>query len=75
MSEVLKGTNDWKQLTFYFNSKDRTQIQVGFRLGSYSDNCKGEAWFKDLKLERGYLTEDTNWNMVCFIFENLDVNV
>ena len=75
MSEVIKGTNDWKQLTLCFNSKERTQIEVGFRLGSYVDDCKGEAWFKDLKLERGYINEDTNWNMVCFIFENLDVNI
>lgn len=75
MSEVLKGTNYWKQLTFCFNSKDRTQIQVGFRLGTYLGNCKGDAWFKDLKLERGSPREDTNWNMICFIFENLDANV
>ncbi len=75
MSETIQGTNDWKKLSFCFNSKNREQITIGFRLGSNNDNCKGTAWFKDLKLERGYSSGDTEWNMVCFIFENLDVTI
>lgn len=75
MSETMQGSNEWKKLSFCFNSKNREQIIIGFRLGSNNDNCKGTAWFKDLKLEMGYTTSDTEWNMVCFIFENLDVTI
>lgn len=75
MSETMQGSNKWKKLSFCFNSKNREQITIGFRLGSNNDNCKGTAWFKDLKLEMGYTTNDTEWNMVCFIFENLNVNI
>ena len=73
-STNIKGTSDWTKIEFMFDSKARTEVEIGFRLGSYSDNCKGTAWFSDLKLEVGAETLDSNWKMVCFIFENIDVN-
>lgn len=74
-SSTITGTQDWQKLEFMFNSKDRTEVEIGFRLGSYADNCKGTAWFSDLNLEVGSATQDTNWKMVCFIFHNLDVTL
>ena len=38
-SDNVTGTSDWKEVTFYFNSKNRTSIDVGFRLGGYEDDC------------------------------------
>ena len=73
---MIKGTTDgWQKVEFLFDSKNRTEVNIGFRLGAYSDNCKGTAWFSDLKLEIGSKKVDTHWKMACFIVENLDVNI
>lgn len=74
-SSTVTGTQDWQKIEFLFYSKNRTEVEIGFRLGSYADNCKGTAWFSDLSLEVGSMTQDTDWKMVCFIFHNLDVTV
>lgn len=50
-SKSITGTNDWQKLEFIFNSKKRTSVKVGFRLGGYDDNCTGIAWFSDFTLE------------------------
>jgi thermitase len=47
----LIGTNDWTYVSLSFNTGDRTQIDVGARLGMYSGTTTGIAWFDDLKLE------------------------
>ncbi len=39
-SNNVKDTSDWTDISFYFNSKNRTQVDVGFRLGGIEDNCK-----------------------------------
>ncbi len=74
-SKTITGTSNWQDLTFYFNSKNRTEVNLGFRLGGYAEKSKGTAWFSDFQVEVG--TENTNskWKMVCFIFPNIDVNV
>lgn len=75
-SKVVKGTEDWQEVEFMFNSKKDSTIKIGFRLGGDEENCKGTAWFSDFKLEQGVAnTEDTNWNMACFIFHNVDVQI
>lgn len=72
-SKSITGTNDWQKLEFIFNSKNRTSVKIGFRLGGYDDNCTGTAWFSDFTMEAGAKSEDTNWNFACFIFTNTDV--
>lgn len=52
-SKSITGTNDWQKLEFIFNSKNRTSVDLGFRLGGYDDNCTGTAWFSDFTLEAG----------------------
>lgn len=74
-SESITGTNDWQKLEFIFNSKNRTSVDLGFRLGGYDDNCTGTAWFSDFSIEVGSNTNDTNWNIACFIFENTNVQI
>ncbi len=74
-SESITGTNDWQKLEFIFNSKARTSVDVGFRLGGYDDNCTGTVWFSDFTIERGIQPNSTNWNFACFVFQNTDVKI
>lgn len=74
-SESIVGTNDWQEIQLLFNSKNRNNVDIGFRLGGYDDNCTGTAWFSDFKIESGIADTTTNWNVVCFIFTDIDVTV
>lgn len=74
-SIMLSGTQDWQELTFYFNSKNRKEVDVSFRLGGYDEKSKGTAWFSDFKMEEGVVSQSNNWKFVCFIFPKIDVDV
>lgn len=74
-SIAITGTEDWQKIEMIFNSKNREEIDIGFRLGGYLGNCTGTAWFSDFTLEEGTVSESKNWNFACFIFENTDVVV
>ncbi|MCI9178194.1 MAG: hypothetical protein HFJ28_06600 [Clostridia bacterium] len=74
-SNFVQGTKDWQKLTFYFNSKNRSEVDIGFRLGGYAEESKGTAWFSDFTMEVGTANQDKTWKMACFIFPNIDVNV
>lgn len=74
-SNNITGTTDWTEVTFYFNSKDREEVKLGFRLGGYNDSVIGTAWFSDLQIESGIMDETNTWNFLCLIFDNIDVNV
>ena len=51
-TESILGTNDWKQITWEFNSGDASILHIGCRLGNHGSSCTGTAWFDDLKLEK-----------------------
>ena len=74
-SESIIGTNDWQQLEFIFDSKNREEIEIGFRLGGNETKTKGTVWFSDFKLEQGIKDNSNNWNVACFIIKNVDVNI
>ncbi len=74
-SKSITGTNEWQKLEFMFNSKNRTSVDIAFRLGGYDGNCMGTVWFTDFNLELGSVDENTEWNFACFIFDNIDVNL
>ena len=74
-SDNIEGTQDWTEVEFYFNSKNRTEVDVGFRLGGFEDNCIGTAWFSDFKVESGIADESNTWNFLCVLFDNVDVNI
>ena len=74
-SVMISGTQDWQELTFLFNSKNRNEVNISFRLGGYAESSKGTAWFSDFKIEKGVANQNKNWNFACFIFPKLDVNV
>ena len=74
-SRSIDGTNEWTDLDFIFNSKNRDKVKVAFRLGGNTGNCKGTAWFSDLKIEEGIPNNenDTEWKFACFIFKNIKI--
>ncbi|MBQ2937498.1 MAG: hypothetical protein IJE05_01220 [Clostridia bacterium] len=74
-SIAITGTQDWQKIEMIFNSKNREEVDIGFRLGGYLGECTGTAWFSDFTLEEGTKSESNNWNFACFIFENTDVEV
>ena len=47
----LYGTNDWTFVSVDFDTGSVTSLQVAARLGMYSGDTTGTAWFDDLKLE------------------------
>lgn len=74
-SIAIQGDTDWQKIELIFNSKDREKINIGFRLGGYLGEAKGQAWFSDFKLEEGILEQDNEWKFACFIFKTTDVNI
>lgn len=74
-SVAISGTEDWQKIELIFNSKDREIVNIGFRLGGYLGEAKGEAWFSDFTLEQGIADTDNEWNFACFIFETTDVTL
>ena len=74
-SNYITGTHDWQKLEFIFQSKNREQVDIGFRLGGFENDCKGTAWFSDFVIEEGLGDNSSTWNFVCFVFENVDVAI
>ena len=76
-SITISGTQDWQEITFLFNSKDREKVDIGFRLGGYAEKSIGTAWFSDFKIEVGTATSSNSneWKFGCFIFPEIDVDV
>ena len=74
-SVAISGDNDWQQVEFIFNSKNRDTVDIAFRLGGTEGYAKGEAWFSDFKIEQGEREKDSDWNFACFVFENTNVNI
>lgn len=50
-SDPVPATSDWRLLIFDFNSKDRTEVEVGPHLGWHASVVTGTAWFADLHME------------------------
>jgi len=76
-SKVISGTNDWTKLEFYFNSKNNSKVEIGFRLGGNGQKAKGTAWISDITLEEGFQEKNatTTWNFACFVFDSVDVKL
>ena len=74
-SDNVIGTTDWTKVEFLFNSKNETQMEIGFRLGGFEDNAIGTVWFSDFKIEATTLNETNEWNFLCILFDNIDVNI
>lgn len=74
-SIAVKGTTDWQKIELIFNSKNKEELAIGVRLGGYEGECKGTAWFSDIKIEQGAADESNEWKFACFMYNNTDVNI
>lgn len=74
-SIAISGTQDWQKIELIFNSKNREELNLGFRLGGYLGEAKGEAWFSNFSIEEGTASENSDWKFACYIFETTDVNL
>ena len=74
-SDNVIGTSDWTKIEFIFNSKNREEVQIGFRLGGNYDDSKGTAWFSDITIESGIADTSNNWKFLCLIFDETNVNL
>lgn len=74
-SVAISGTQDWQEVELIFNSKDREEVNIGFRLGGYLGKATGEAWFSDFSIEEGITNSNNNWKFACFIFQSTDVTI
>lgn len=74
-SIAISGTQDWQKIELIFNSKNREEVNIGFRLGGYLGEAKGEAWFADFAIEEGLEEQNNNWKFACFIFKSTDVTI
>ncbi len=74
-SVAISGTQEWQKIELIFNSKNREEVNIGFRLGGYLGKAKGEAWFSNFTIEEGIAEQDNNWKFACFIFKTTDVTI
>lgn len=74
-SVAISGTQDWQKIELIFNSKNREEVNIGFRLGGYLGKATGEAWFSDFTIEEGTASSNNNWKFACFVFQTTDVTI
>lgn len=74
-SMAITGTQDWQKIELIFNAKDRETVNIGFRLGGYLGDAKGEAWFSDFTIEEGTSEQNNQWKFANFILKTTDVNL
>lgn len=49
-TEAFSGKQNWKKVSFEFDTGGMDTIKIGPRLGHYSSMAMGTAWFDDLQL-------------------------
>ncbi|MBN8420051.1 MAG: hypothetical protein J0L73_14130 [Verrucomicrobia bacterium] len=49
-TEAFSGKQNWKKVSFEFDTGGMNTIKIGPRLGHYSSMAMGTAWFDDLQL-------------------------
>lgn len=71
----IQGTNDWQKITLLVDSKNSESLKICFRLGGYDGLSKGKAWFSDIHVEKGFKDVSRDWNVACFLIDNVNVNL
>lgn len=71
----LQGTNDWQEVTLLVDSQNSENLRIGFRLGGYEGYSKGKVWFSDMHVEKGTKDPTKDWNVACFLIDNVNFNV
>lgn len=71
-SMPIQGTNDWQKVDLLVDSKNAESIKICFRLGGYDGVSKGKVWFSDIHVEQGYKDVSKDWNVACFLINNVE---
>ena len=71
----IVGNTDWQKVSLLVDSKDSDKLDISFRLGGYEGYSKGKVWFSDIHVEKGIKDATDDWNVVCFLINNVDVNL
>ena len=73
-SVAISGTQDWQKIELIFNSKNREEVNIAFRLGSIYGEAIGKATFSDIKVEKTDV-KDNKWNIACFMLDDIDATL
>ncbi|MDR2560152.1 MAG: InlB B-repeat-containing protein, partial [Holophagales bacterium] len=66
----------WQTLELTVDSGNNTEITFSLRHGYFGNTVNGITQFKNIKLqERPFISRDSNWNFLCLILRNCDVNI
>lgn len=71
----IQGTTDWQEVTLLVDSKEKEKLDISFRLGGYNGYSKGKAWFSDIHVEKGTKDTTKNWNVACFLMNNINAEI
>jgi len=66
----------WQTLELLVDSENNTEITLALRQGYFGSTVNGITQFKNIKLqERVVASRDSNWNFLCLVLRNCDVNI
>lgn len=71
----VTNSNEWTLMEYIFTTgKDEKTHNLALLNGNaYTGNCKGTAWFSDVKLEKAEMTN--KWDILAVIFKNIDATI
>lgn len=67
------SSEEWTKVEYEFCTGNETTVNLCLQNGGYCADCKGTAWFCEVKLEKGDLTN--NWNILAVIFKDVSATV
>lgn len=67
------SSSDWTLLEYEFTTGNETTYNLCLQNGNLGIECKGTAWFSDVKLEKAEMTN--SWNILAVFFKNSDATV
>lgn len=66
-------SNKWTKAEYTFTTGDETEYKLCLQNGMFNGDCKGTAWFSDVKLEKAELTNE--WTVLAIVYKNVNAKV
>lgn len=66
-------SSNWTFMEYEFTTGNETTHTLALQNGIYWGDCKGTAWFSDVKLEKVEMTN--SWNILVLFFKNVDATL
>lgn len=67
-------SSEWTKLECMFTTAEgQTEAILNLFNGYLNNDCKGTAWFSDIKVEKAELTNE--WNVLAIAFKNVDADI